>query len=106
MLTLTKQISMPDQIRQASADSDSGEIEVTPQMLEAGVFELMAYDWESESLQSAVRRIIGAVFRGKAVTLHELEKPFTERSDHLGILSELREMDLFVNDLERASRFD
>ena len=54
--------------RQASA-----RIEVTPQMVEAGAFEMLCYDWaDGGDPDQTVRDILKAVLGDDAVAFHEV----------------------------------
>lgn len=58
--------SESDKNRQAS-------VQVTPEMIEAGAFEMLCYDWEwGGDPDQTMRDILRAVFGDDVVTFHEV----------------------------------
>ncbi len=55
-------------------DNGQAGVEVTPEMIEAGVDELCIYDWERDDPREIVLRIMKAVLGADAVTVHEIKK--------------------------------
>ncbi len=80
---------MEESLDSGQAGALKGEIEITPEMIEAGAAELLSYDQDFDSPAETVARILNAVFGSEVVTLHKIENV---RSD----------LDDFVRDLVKA----
>lgn len=54
-----------------SAQSEG--IEITPEMIEAGVHEMLTFDRDWEPAEQALKRVLVSVFGPDAITFHEVE---------------------------------
>ena len=64
---------MEQSLDSGQAGAPNGEIEITPEMIEAGATELLSYDQDFDSPTKTVAHILAAVFGCEVVALHEVE---------------------------------
>ena len=86
--------------------AECDDVEISPEMIRRGMYEILAYDPEFDGPEAAVIRILNAVLGREVMPLHEGSHVSTDLTDFFGDLSKAIHRHWFVENAQPAARAD